>query len=412
MKVTDLRTMKLTGPLYHAMGGVEGETSKLIIRIDTDAGIYGLGESDSFPGTLEAIQWIKKFLIGRSPFNIRPLVSEMTSGTFSPYTNLDARFGAGKRDESVVHSGWSPSATEVGPITWGVSGVEMALCDLVGKAFNTPAYNLMGGKFRDTVRVYLDRSVPNDPTDKEDWKRVTDIAIDKGFSEIKFDVDFAAADATGDIWNRSFTSRQIRLIVDRLTMVRDMIGWDVDMSVDAHRVHNAVDAIRLTSALAPLKLLWYEDPVGGLNYAACAYVRSKSPIAICIGEMFIPEQFRTAFDHGACDIIHPDVMFVGGMHALRQVSELADLHYIPTAMHSNGGCLATVAAANVAAACRNFLSLEYHFIETDWLGSYVQREGTPLFINGHIPVTDAPGLGVQLNEKVCKENLAPGESLF
>ena len=82
------------------------------------------------------------------------------------------------------------------------------------------------------------------------------------------------------------------------------------------------------------------------------------------------------------------------------------------AMHGNGGCLATIAAAHLAAATRNFLGLEYHFWEAEWIGLYVSREGVPLFKDGYLHLTDAPGLGVELNVEVCREHLAPGESLF
>ena len=412
MKVTDVRSMKLIGPLYHAQGGVEGEASKMLIRIDTDADIYGLGEAECFMGVVEGVQWIKSFLVGRSPFAVRPLVSEMLNGTLPPNRNFSDRLEGKSENESVAYSGWSPTATETGPITWAMSGVEMALCDIVGKALETPVYNLFGGKFRDIARVYLDRSVPEDVTDLDAWKEIASKSIELGFDQIKFDVDYTAHDFAKDIWDRSFTSKEINKIAERLKVVREAIGWDVELCVDAHRVYNVIDSIRLTNTLEFLKLFWYEDPVAGINYDACAYVREKSPIAICLGEMFVPDQFRSAIDHNTCDIIHPDVMFVGGMHAMKQVADYAELHYIPTAMHGNGGCLATIAAANVAAACRSFLSIEYHFIETDWIGSFVTRKGAPLFKDGHVPLIDAPGLGVELNEQVCKKYLAPGEILF
>jgi L-alanine-DL-glutamate epimerase-like enolase superfamily enzyme len=95
-----------------------------------------------------------------------------------------------------------------------------------------------------------------------------------------------------------------------------------------------------------------------------------------------------------------------------QIAEYALLHELPVAMHGNGGALATIAAAHVAAAVPNFLGLEYHWIETDWVGSFVQREGAALFDCGNVPLTDAPGLGVELNPQVCHQFLADGEDLF
>jgi L-alanine-DL-glutamate epimerase-like enolase superfamily enzyme len=175
--------------------------------------------------------------------------------------------------------------------------------------------------------------------------------------------------------------------------------------------YNVPDAIRVANALAPLNLLWLEDPTPITNPDSCAEVRSKSPIPICIGEMFIAEQFRLFIDHQACDILHPDIMFCGGIYEMQKIGQLAELNHLPVAMHGNGGALATIAAANVAATCRNFLGVEYHMIETPWCGNFVRRD-VPLFRDGHIPLSDAPGLGVTLDLEVCRAHLAPGEKLF
>ena len=135
------------------------------------------------------------------------------------------------------------------------------------------------------------------------------------------------------------------------------------------------DAIRVAQALAPLNLLWLEDPPTDVNLDALPRRQGGVPIALCVGEMFIPEQFRLFIDHGAIDILHPDVLFCGGMHDLRRIADYADLHRLPLAMHGNGGALAAISAAQVAAASRTFLGLEYHFIETPWLSDYVRRVG-------------------------------------
>ena len=121
---------------------------------------------------------------------------------------------------------------------------------------------------------------------------------------------------------------------------------------------------------------------------------------------------RTFIDRGACDIVHPDVMFCGGLHEAMRIANYAELHYIPMAMHGNGGSLATIAAAHVAAAARNFLGLEFHHIETDWIVHMVRREGVGLFEGGHVSLTDAPGLGVELDHDVCRQHLAKGQMLL
>jgi len=409
MKITDIRMMRLWGPRLHGVGGGETKIAKIIVRVDTDAGIYGLGEVDDFMGIRRSIEYMKQYFLGRDPFEITPIVSEMMYGSLAPHHD--------KVKEGVMPGGiiacpvCSPTATSWGPAVWGASGVGIALCDLVGKALKTPCYNLLGGKFRDKVRVYLDRSSPLEIEKPASWRKMAEDVVKSGFTQMKFDIDYIATDCVPDVWNRSVSLQQINRMVERLGIVRKAAGPDFEICVDCHMHYNAPDAIRIANALAHLNLLWLEDPTPIVNVDSCAEVRAKSPIPICVGEMFIAEQFRLFIDHKACDVLHPDVLFCGGMHEMRRIAEYAELNHLPLAIHGNGGALATIAAAHVAAACRNFLGLEYHFIETPWIGKYVKRDA-PLFKDGFVPLTDAPGLGIELDEKVCRKHLAPGEKMF
>jgi galactonate dehydratase len=396
----------------HGGGGKPGVRSKIVVRVDTDHGLYGLGEVDDFIGVREALGYLKAWLVGRNPLDVRPFFSEMLYGTLPPHPDIrkcDERSFANTHRPTLF---CSPTATPTGPIVWALSGVGMALCDLVGKVLRTPVYNLLGGKYRDRIRIYLDRSSPQAIDDLEAWRKMAAEAVEEGFTQLKFDIDYTASDQTEDFWNRCIPSRQMKQIVERITAVRQTLGWDVELCVDCHMHYNVIDAIRLANELAPLKLMWLEDPTPITNPDACANVREKSPIAICVGEMFIAEQFRLFIDRKACDIVHPDVLFCGGLHEARRIADYAELHYIPMAMHANGGSLATVAAAHVAAATRNFLGLEYHFREAKWIGEFIHRDGVPLFEDGYVPLTNAPGLGVELNDNVCRQYLASGESLF
>lgn len=410
MKITDIRMMRLWGPRYHGVGGESGgQIGKVIVRVDTDAGIYGLGEADDFMGLREAIDYIREYFRGRNPFAIKPIVSELWYATLPPY-HEHAKQGMMPGGIIACPSS-SPTATPLGPVTWALSGVEMALCDLVGKALETPAYNLLGGNFRDRARVYLDRSSPAEITDLEAWRRMAAEAVAAGFTQMKFDIDFMASECVPDVWNRSLSSQQINCMVERLSVVRAEVGPNFELCVDCHRQYNVPDGVRVAQALAPLNILWLEDPTPETNPDSCAEVRAQSPIPICIGEMFMPDQFRIFIDRKACDILHPDILFCGGLHSMQRIAEYGELHHLPLAMHGNGGALATIAAAHVAAASRNFLGLEYHFIETPWLSEYVRRD-VALFQDGFVPLTDAPGLGIELNEEVCRQHLAPGEELL
>ncbi len=396
MKITDVRTMRLSGPDPHGVGGTERTWHVQIVRIDTDGGVYGLGESGTMLGEREGIAVAREWLIGRDPLTIRPFVRAMLSGGLPPY---DPQMSA--------------TATVDGPMAWAVSGVEMALGDLAGKILGTPVYNLLGGAFRDRIRVYLDRSGVADPTDLGAWRALAERSIAEGFSDFKFDAEWIAPEANVDPWNRQMRNRQVRLTYERLAAVREVAGPDAEIALDGHMSFDVETAIRLANALEPLALKWFEDPVPILNFDAQKRVRDESPIPICAGEMLVADQFREMIDRRAVDIVHPDLLFVGGFHEARKVADYADLNGIPLAIHNNGSALNTVAEAHVGAACPNFIGLEYHFWDAPWIGQVVRREGVPLFDEtGHVPLTDAPGLGVEIDLEIAARYLAPGESLF
>ncbi|MBL9216787.1 MAG: mandelate racemase/muconate lactonizing enzyme family protein [Opitutaceae bacterium] len=401
--------MRLWGPRNHGVGGGETKINKVIVRVDTDAGIYGLGEVDNFMGVHQAIAYMAGYFKGRDAFSIKSVVSEMLYGTQAPHP-ADAVRGV-MFDQVQAVSFCSPTATPWGPVVWAASGVEIALVDLVGKALRTPAYNLLGGRFREHAKVYLDRSSPDDTTDLDAWRKMAAGAAEAGFTQMKFDIDFMATECVRDVWNRTLNLGQVNRVVERLTAVREAVGPDFELCVDCHMQYNVPDAIRVSNALAHLNLLWIEDPTPIVNPDSCAQVRERTSIPVCIGEMFIAEQFRLFIARGACDILHPDILFCGGMHELRRIGEYAELNHLPIAFHGNGGALATIAAAHVGVATRNFLGLEYHFIETPWIGEFVRRD-VPLFRDGQVVLSDAPGLGVELDREVCRRHLAPGESLF
>jgi galactonate dehydratase len=409
VKITDIRMMRLWGPRLHGVGGGSAKIAKVVIRVDTDAGVYGLGEVDDFMGVRQGIAYMREYFRGRDAFGANAVVSEMLYGTQAP-NPPEAKRGV-MPGPIIPVSMCSPTATPWGPVAWAASGVAIALCDLIGKALKTPAYNLLGGKFRDRARVYLDRSSPDDITDLSAWQKMAADTVASGFTQMKFDIDFMATECVTDVWNRSLSLRQINRIVQRLETVRRTTGPDFEICVDCHMQYNVPDAIRVANALAHLNLLWLEDPTPIVNPDSCAQVRARSPVPICVGEMFIAEQARLFIDHRACDILHPDVLFCGGLHELRRIADYAELNHLPVAFHGNGGALATIAAAHAGAATRNFLGLEYHFIETPWIGAFVRRD-VPLFQDGHVVLTDAPGLGVELDREVCRQHLAPGEALF
>ena len=146
----------------------------------------------------------------------------------------------------------------------------MALCDLAGKILGTPVYNLLGGRFREAIRIYLDRSTPAEVAHLDAWRALATETVASGFTRLKFDLDFAAPDQTEDVWNRTLSRKHLARIVERFTAVREAVGWEVDLAADGHMQFNVGDAIQLAQELAPLKLMWLEDPTPIANPDAVA----------------------------------------------------------------------------------------------------------------------------------------------
>ena len=317
MKVSDVRWQILEGLDPHGIGGRPRTRRVLVVRVETDAGVHGLGEAPLFLGVIEALDACASWLRGREPFDVAVFVRTMLYGGLPPYRPWT-----------------SPTATPTGPIAWAVSGVEMALHDLIGKALGVPVHVLLGGKVRDRVRVYLDRSGPPDVADPEAWRAIPRRALADGFRDMKFDIDQVAPELTSDTWNRSISLEQMNVIVERLSFVREAAGPDAEIALDCHMQYDVPTAIQLAQRLAPLLPRWLEDPVPITNSDALAEVRAKSPIPICAGEMFVLEQVRLFIDRGACDIFHPDVLFIGGLAEARGAARLAELSYLQLALHN------------------------------------------------------------------------------
>lgn len=399
MKVTSVRTMRVEGPDPGGIGGKARTYSFLLVRVDTDGGVHGIGEALDFPGVRSVVDSAGAWLVGRDPLRIGPVVRGLLYGALPAAGDAPA--------PSIM----SATATVAGPPAWAAAGLEIALWDLAGKALGAPVHQLLGGAYRDRVRVYLDRSGVADVADLGAWARLGERAVADGYDWLKLDLEQIAPDHQPDPWNRQVGTAALAAIRARVGAVRDAIGPDIDLGLDGHMSHDVESAIRVGITLGDLGLRWYEDPVPITSLESLARVRDAQPIPIAAGETFTAEQFRQAFEADALDIAHPDVLFIGGLGEARRATCLADLWNAPVAFHDNGAAVATIATAHVAASVPNLLGMEYHFHDATWVGALARRD-VPLFRDGGVPLTDAPGLGLELDRDVCRAHLAAGEAWF
>ncbi|MBA2691010.1 MAG: mandelate racemase/muconate lactonizing enzyme family protein [Rubrobacter sp.] len=420
MKITDVRTAV-----------VEANYDWTFTRIYTDEGITGLGESFLAPGLTAIIADLKPLLVGEDPRNVDKLFSKMRW----------AASGAGSMGGIVYNA---------------ISGIEAALWDVVGKFYGMPIHNLLGGKYRDEVRIYADchagealealdsvmvarhpRWLPeaeksaiaseiNHPvhgrafgeaatdevfTPEMYASRAREVA-DMGFTAMKFDLDVPNP-YTKDTHSGTLTHAEVKFMAALVEGVREAVGDAVDIAFDLHWRYNVSDAERLACELEPYGLMWLEDPVPPENIEAMRRVTQSTKTPISSGENYYMRYgFREALEKGALDIIAPDLQKTGGLLEGRKIADMADAHYVAVAPHCIASPVGTIASAHVCAAIPNFLALEWHGMSVPFWEDMVVGFDGPIIKDGYIKVPEAPGLGVDLNEEVAREYARPGEPFF
>ncbi len=386
MKITDVRTAVIAGNFVW-----------VLVRVETDEGISGLGEAYWGVGVAELVHKAKPLLIGENPFNV-PKLYEMMIRCLSGEGSL------------------------AGATVTAISGIELALWDLVGRALKTPIYNLFGGRFRDAIRIYADchAGLGHDPASYAERAREV---VAAGFTAIKFDLDNKnpfTLDISDDAhprrqwfepFNRTIGTAERDWMVSVVAAVREAVGREVMVAMDCHWKFAVGDAIKLAQAVEPYDLLWLEDPVPPENIDAQAKVTASTRTPICTGEnLYRKHGFRELIEKQAAEIIAPDIPKMGGLLEAKKVADHADTYYIPIAPHNVASPVGTMAAAQVCAAMSNFLVMEFHAHDVPWWGDLV--EGEPTIAAGFIHLTDRPGHGQTLNEDVARQHLKPGASFF
>lgn len=382
-KIRDLQTMVLVGARTYTL-----------VKITADNGVYGIGEAYGSPGVgvKEQILSLREWMMGRDPLEIDVI-----------YTTLGARGPnlSGTRTDGSAHN-----------LMRAASGIEMALWDLAGKLLNTPTTVLLGGKFRDQVRVY-DHSAPRNMLDKASCREWADrVKSDpRGFSCHKFGFPRTnpAQDRARDPANRVLTTKELSQIVQGFENCREAVGFDHDIMVHCHWEYDVRTAIQIAQAIAPIKPYWLEDPLI-IDYSeSWKRLTEASPVPICTGENLSRRQgFHPFIVNSACDILHPDLRNSGGFLETKRVADFAELYGIPMATHNTGSQLNTWATCQWAGAIRDFLCCETVTGKGDWMDELLVLDG-PYIQNGSIRITDQPGLGVDLNPDTAKAHLAPGE---
>jgi L-alanine-DL-glutamate epimerase-like enolase superfamily enzyme len=388
MKITDIRT-----------AAVQGNFEWILVRVYTDEGIVGLGECYWGAGVETVVHRMQRLVVGEDPHNIDWLYQKMIRGMS----------GAGSTGGTVVAA---------------ISGIEMALWDVKGQALGTPIYNLLGGRYRERIRIYADCGYGAALT-PEAWAERAQRAVARGFTALKFDIDNIDPHGFGDPYHvgtadsawlqtqqRPLSNRELNLMIELVGAVRDAIGPDIDLAVDCHWQYNTADAIKIAQELAPFKPMWLEDPTPPDNIEALKRVSDCSPVPICSGENhYTRHGLRQMITTQAVSIVQPDIPKVGGLLEAKKIADLADIYYLPMAAHNVSGPIGTLAACHTCATMRNFMILEFHAQDVAWWDTLVVGD-EQLIKDGYLALPDKPGLGVTLNEDVARANLRAGAAFF
>lgn len=384
MKITAVKTAASVGHCLH-----------LWVKIETDAGITGLGECvHGGTAAIALIHQLRPDLIGRDPFQIDAIFEDL-------------------RRRYVFEGGFA------GAFITALTGIEIALWDLKGKALGVPVYALLGGKFRDKIRMYADCQVEPD-MDRDTIRRVVDGVLARGFTALKIDLDVGAYtgkrvgsdDPLFDRFNYTAGEREHDLMVDLVERVTTAAGKGIAVAADVHTRLDVPSAIRLARDLEPFRLMWLEEPVPPENIAAMREVKRSTTTPICAGEnLYLRHGFCELITQQAVSVIMPDIPKCGGLSECRKIANLAELYYIPFAPHNVASPIGSLASAHVCASVPNFLALEFHWLHRDYWTTII-KEKEDIIRDGYITLSDRPGIGLDLDEAVARQHQWPGTTWF
>ncbi|HZY78466.1 MAG TPA: mandelate racemase/muconate lactonizing enzyme family protein [Cyclobacteriaceae bacterium] len=372
-----------------------------VIRIDTNQGIYGLGEVRD-GATWRYALFLKSRILGMNPCNVEQIFKRIKQFGFH------ARQGG------------------------GVCAVEMALWDLAGKAYNVPAYQLLGGKYRNKVRLYADTPEGNNEADF--IARVNKRMGDEGFTFMKMDFGIEllkgipGTTTNSNFWDigrqwtnepmtyggteHPFTQVQITdkgldILTQRVALVREKIGYEIPLASDHYGHFDMNNAIRLGRAVEKYRLAWLEDMIPWRFTDQLKKIADAIETPLTTGEdIYLKEEFIKLIDAGAVDIVHPDLATSGGLLETKKIGDYAEEKGVAMAMHFAGTPISFMANVHCAAATQNFMALEHHSVDVDYWTSLVKTK-VPMIEKGFANVPEAPGLGIELNDEVVKKHLDP-----
>ena len=379
LRITDIKCGYIGGSLF--------------VKIYTDQDIYGCGEGvDAISGTYHLVQNMGRRLRRQNPLNIHKIFEDIRRGGF---------FGGAQSGMYVAV----------------LSAIECALWDLAGKALELPVYQLLGGKFRDKIRVYCDTALyrNNLPTPEVFADSALKAVNDWGYNALKFDLDEANDPNKYDRYNWTTSPGEVQRMYDQLAAVREAVGPKIDLCVDMHGRYDATAAHAVAKKVEPLNLTWLEEPIPAENVEAYRLISQETSTPIAAGEnIYLAYGFRKLLEIGGVDVVMPDLQKCGGLGEGQRIANLANLYYIPFAPHMVASFLGAMACAHVCATVPNFLLMEWqsYFHTNPMYKEIVTFDEGDWVKDGFVTVSNKPGIGVDINEEAMKKYVRGNAPFF
>jgi galactonate dehydratase len=374
MKITRIRPWHVSGPPADAGVPRSAPLSYVFVQVDTDEGLTGWGEITTYPGPVAnrtivaALREVDDFLRGEDPTQIEAIWHKLLRA----FTYVGTR----------------------GATTALISGIDIALWDIKGQALGVPIYELLGGAVRETIPLYTHFQYAPSVAEMVE-NALGEVA--NGSRAIKTDPFMAA----GGLSNFGYIDGQIERAVENtgvamIAGIREAVGPDIEVLIDAHALYNVPTAIRLANRLAPYAITWFEEPCPPESYDALEQVRAQVPTRISVGErLYTRYEFLPVLTRHLTDYVMPDVTWTGGISELKKIATLAETFYIPISPHDASGPVNVLAGAQVMMSVPNFYRLEARRVNLEFYNAFIDE---PLTVrDGALVVPKRPGLGARLD---------------
>lgn len=386
MKISSVKPWLVNVPAHSAdVASSRRKRQFVFVQITTDDGLTGWGEVTTYPGPVanraicSVISEIEGIIKGDDASRIEALWQKI----FRAFTYMGTR----------------------GATTAAVSGIDIALWDIRGKALGLPVYELLGGAVRDDILLYTHPPTAQNP--EQSARDALDIAA-TGHTALKTDPFAPEMQGKGTAYLDGQISAEAEALgVEIVAAIRDAVGPEFEILIDAHGNYNVPTAIRLANALEPYDITWFEEPVPVESRHALRQVREQVGVRISIGERIHTRfDFVPVFENELADFVMPDVTWTGGISELKKISTMAEAYYVPVSPHDASGPINVLAGAHVMMTTPNFYRLETSRARLDGYNAFIEE---PLNVrSGRLIMPDRPGLGIEMNIDYLEANAELG----